>query len=77
MMPWNYKLRKRELQEKINHLIYMDYIKIFAKNESELEIIPTIIIYSQNIWMDFAIKMCHDKKKSEIETIGRIKRPNQ
>ena len=44
MMPLNHILRKctaryklRRLQEKINHLMYMDDIKLFAKNEKELE----------------------------------------
>ena len=37
-------------QEKINHLMYMDEIKKFAKNEKELEtLVQTIIIYSQNM----------------------------
>ena len=34
-------------QEKINHLIYMDDIKLFAKNEKELEtLIQAVRIYS-------------------------------
>ena len=43
MMPLNHILRKctagyklSRSQEKINHLIYMDDIKLFAKNEKEL-----------------------------------------
>ena len=43
MMPLNHILRKctaeyelSRLQEKINHLMYMDDIKLFAKNEKEL-----------------------------------------
>ena len=43
-MPQNYILRKcaagyklSRSQEKINHLIYMDDIKLFAKNEKEHE----------------------------------------
>ena len=44
VMPLNHKIRKcaagyklRRSQEKINHLMYMDDIKLFAKNEKELE----------------------------------------
>ena len=44
MMPFNHILRNCRagyklnwLQEKINHLMYMDDIKLFAKNEKELE----------------------------------------
>ena len=44
MMPLNYILRNcttryklSRSQDKINHLMYMDDIKLFAKNEKELE----------------------------------------
>ena len=48
-----YKLSKS--QEKINHLIYMDDIKLFAKNEKELEtLIDTVRMYSQDLGMEFA-----------------------
>ena len=46
-------------QEKINHLMYMDDIKMFAKNEKELEtLVQTIRIYSQDIGMKFGIEKC-------------------
>ena len=52
-MHIGYKLSR--LQEKINHLIYMDDSKLFAKNERELEtLIQTVRIYSQDIGMEFA-----------------------
>ena len=51
-----YKLSK--LQEKINHLVHMDNIKLFAKNEKELEaLIQTVRIYSQNIGMEFGVEL--------------------
>ena len=44
MMPLNYILRKctagyklSKSQEKVNYLMYMDDIKLFAKNEKEFE----------------------------------------
>ena len=44
-------------QEKVNHLMYMDYIKLFAKNEKELEtLIHTVRIYSWDIGMEFGIE---------------------
>ena len=57
MMPLNHILRKctagyklRRSQEKINHLMYMDDIKLFAKNEKVLEtLIHTVRIYSQDM----------------------------
>ena len=66
MMPLNHILRKCTAgyklirsQEKINHLMYMDDIKLFAKNEKELEtLIHTVIIYSQDIRMEFGIEKC-------------------
>ena len=72
MMPLNHILRKftagyklSRSQEKINHLMFMDYIKLFAKNEKELEtLIHAVRIYSQNLGMEFNIKkMCHARHK--------------
>ena len=66
MMPLNHILRKyiagyklSGSQEKINHLMYRDDIKLFAKNEKELEtLIHAIRIYSQDIGMEFGIEIC-------------------
>ena len=66
MMPLNYILRKCTAgyklgwsQEKVNHLMYMDDIKLFAKNEKELEtLIHTVRIYSRDIGMEFGIEKC-------------------
>ena len=52
-----YKFTKS--REKINHLIYIDDIKVVTKNEKELEnLILTIRIYSQDIGMKFDIEKC-------------------
>ena len=66
MKPLNHILRKctrsykfTKLQEKINHFMYMDDIKLFTNNEKQLvTLIQTIRIYSQDIEMEFGIKMC-------------------
>ena len=66
MMPLDHILRKctaryklSRLQEKINHLMDMDDIILFAKNEKELEtLIYAIRIYSQDIRMEFGIEKC-------------------
>ena len=66
IMPLNHILRKCHAgyklsisQEKINHLMYMDGIKLFAKNEKELEtLIHAVRIYCQNIGMEFDIEKC-------------------
>ena len=52
-----YKLTK--LQEKINHLMYLNDIKLFAKNKKELRtLVQTVRIYSQFIGMEFGIGKC-------------------
>ena len=66
MMPLNHILRKctagyklSRSQEKINHLMYKDDIKLFAKNEKELEtLIHAVRIYSQDIGKEFGIEKC-------------------
>ena len=66
MMPLNHILRKctagyklSRSQEKINHRMYMDDIKLFAKNEKELgTLIHAVRIYSQDIGMEFGIEKC-------------------
>ena len=65
-MPLNHILRKctagyklSRSQEKINHLMYMDDIKLFAKNEKELKtLIHAVRIYSQDIVMEFGLEKC-------------------
>ena len=64
MMTLNNILRKctagnklSKSQEKIKHLMYMDEIKLFAKNEKELEIlIENVRIYNQDIGIEFGMK---------------------
>ena len=52
-----HKLTK--LQEKINHLMYIDDFKLSAKNEKELEtLIQAVRKNSQVIGMEFGIKKC-------------------
>ena len=57
MIPLNHILRK--CAAGYNHLMYMDDIKLFAKNERELEtLIHAFRIYSQDIGMEFGIEKC-------------------
>ena len=66
MMPLNHILRKctagyklSTSREKINHLMYMDDVKLFAKNGKELEtLIHTVRIYSQDIGIKYGIEKC-------------------
>ena len=66
MMPLNHIIRKcsaeyklSRSQEKINHLMYMDDIKRFAKNKKELDtLIHAVRIYCQDIGMEYGIEKC-------------------
>ena len=50
-----YKLHKSK--EKINHLMYMDDIKLFSKKEKELEILmQAVTIYREDTEMKFGIE---------------------
>ena len=87
MMPLKHILRKctavyklSRSQEKINHLMYIDDIKLFAKNEKELEtLIHTVRIYSQDIGMEFGIEKCAllVMKSGKRRITDGIELPNQ
>ena len=86
MMPLNNILRKctagyklSRSQEKINHLMCMDDVRLFAKNEKELETLIYIVrIYNQNIGMEFGIEKCAMLvMKSGKHLTGVIELPNQ
>ena len=64
--PFNNILRKgtagykfSKSQEKINHLMYMYDIKLFAKSEKEMKtLIHAVRIYCQDSGMEFGIEIC-------------------
>ena len=86
MMPLNHILRKctagyklSRSQEKINPLMYMDDIKLFAKNEKELEtLIHAVRIYSQDIGMEIGIEKCamHVMKSGKRHMTDGMELPN-
>ena len=86
MMPLNHILWKctvgyklNRSQQKINHLMYMDNIKLFAKNEKLETLIHTIRIYSQDIGMEFGIEKCAllAMKSGKRHLTDGIELPNQ
>ena len=85
MMPHNHILRKciaeyklSKSQEKINHLMYVNDIKQFAKNEKELEtLIHAVRIYSQDIWMEFCIEKCAMLVSGKRHQTDGMEQPNQ
>ena len=64
MMPLSYVLRKMSPgytlgTEKINHLFFMDDLKLFCKNESETNsLISSVHAISKDIKMEFGIQKC-------------------
>ena len=60
--------------------MYLDDIKIFAKNKKELEtLIQTIRMYTQDIGMEFGTEKCTMLiiKKEKRETMEGIELPDQ
>ena len=47
----------RESEVKINHLLFMHDLKLYSRNEKELDsLVQTICIFSKDIGMDFSIE---------------------
>ena len=87
MMPLNHTLRKCTAEyklikslERINYLVYMDEIKLFAKSEKGLEtLIHGVRIYSQDIGREFDIEKCAMlvMKNGKRYLMDGMKLPNQ
>ena len=81
-MPLNYIPRKcttryklSRSQEKINHLMYMDDIKLFTKNEKELgTLIHTVRIYSQDIKANASEAAKYIQKEAKTQKLNQSKR---
>ena len=44
---------------KVNHLLYMDDLKLYAKDKKELDtLIQTVRVFSKDIGLDFGIEKC-------------------
>ena len=44
---------------KLNHLLLMDDLKLFAKNKNQIDsLVQTVYIFSEDIGMQFGIKKC-------------------
>ena len=52
-----YQLSEKE--GKITHLLFMDDLKLYGRNEKEINsLVPTVRVFSSDIGMDFRIKKC-------------------
>ena len=86
MIPLSLVLRKvkagyefRGNQLKINHLLYMDDLKLFGKNEEQIDsLVRTVHILSKDIGMEFGIKKCGMlvMKKGKIVKCNGIQLPD-
>ena len=46
-------------KEKINHLLFMDDLKLYSRSEKEWDsLVPTIGIFGKDIGMEFDIEKC-------------------
>ena len=65
MIPLTHVLRKAKARytlggrEKINHLLFMDDLKLYGKSENEIKgLVSTVEVFSQDIDMEFSMKKC-------------------
>ena len=66
MIPLTLVLRKtnifyevRKKGERINHLLFMDDLKLFAKNVDQIDsLVNTVRIFSEDIKMEFGLSKC-------------------
>ena len=48
-----------ESKEKINHLLFMDDLKLYSRSEKGLDsLVQTVYVFSEDIGMDFGIEKC-------------------
>ena len=65
MMPLTHVLCKAKARytlgggEKINHLLFMNDLKLYGKSENEIKgLVSTVEVFSQDIGMEFGINKC-------------------
>ena len=66
MIPLTFVLRQTKASyelkkggKKINHLLFMDDLKLFAKNEDQIDsLVNTVRIFSEDIQMEFELPKC-------------------
>ena len=61
-------------KKKINHLLFMDDLKLYSSNEKELDsLVQTVHIFSKDIGMDFGIEKCAVfliEKEKIVKSVG-------
>ena len=52
-----------DLQEKVDHLLFMDNMKLYGQNEKQINtLFNTVRIFSEYIGMEFVISKCATRK---------------
>ena len=72
-----YEWGKKEY--KLNHLLYMDDLKLFAKNEEQIDtLVRTVHVFSSDIGMEFGMKKCGilTMKRGKVVRCEGITLPN-
>ena len=72
-----YELRKGG--KKINHLLFMDNLKLFTKNEDQIDsLVNTVRIFSEDIKMEFGLSKCGVliMKRGKVVKSEGIRMPN-
>ena len=72
-----YKWGKKEY--KLNHLLFMDDLKLYAKSEEQTNtLVRTVYVFSTDISMEFGIKKCGilTMKEGKIVKSERLKPPD-
>ena len=59
---------------KINHLLFMDDLKLYSRNQKELDsLVQTILIFNRDIGMEFGIEKCAMlvlEKEKIVKSVG-------
>ena len=66
--------------QKVNHLLFMDDLKLYASNEKSLEsLIQTVRVFSNDIGMEFGVEKCTvlTMKKRKMATSDETALPNK
>ena len=85
MIPLSHVLYKAKTRytlgggEKINHLLFMDNLKLYGKNENEIKrLVSTVEVFTQDIGMEFSIKKCGViiMNRGKVKSTDRKKLPS-
>ena len=61
-------------KERVNHMLYMDDLKLYSKNDKQLEgLLNTVKIFSDDIEKQFGLDKCASFKKGKLTKITNVK----